>query len=917
MTLRSSVRRAAVCGALIFTASFAHAGHFSSEATVDRFVAPDGQNYFAVAVRAESLPIDRAPRTHAILVDTSASQVGEHRTQAFRILDQVLTGLKATDRVRLFAVDSQIQELTNGAVTANGPGLKAAVAGLHRRVPLGASDFLKSASLAEKSLASVDRADIVYIGDGMSTARLVGSEELIALVSKLRERRIPVHSYAVGPRTDIRLLGAITQYTGGILITDNSNNSSAGSRLVKAIYNPVFYPAVVRMNPSPEQLLPAASLPIRMDRETIFIGRNLGTEPLVVKASNRDGEFTWHAKEVNSNAANAFLLPLVKKAENSNGLTALPGRDILNQARDEFMVRVEQMNNAAQAAIENQNEQEAELIAAALENFDPAGQRTQTMLVAMQEAELLDGPLDDEEDEEDQDGIPGLEPPDPAPADDDAAAAGDGNELPQLEIPANQENLLDKYAPPTDSASDGLGPANPNEPNLIDEQEKLRQIRLDRLRLEVSRVLEQAKSIRSTEPDIATNLLKEALESVRSSSDIDPNGQRDLSRRVESALEQVENERDRIDLERARRAESISVLEAQRALLTALEDEERELETLIDQVRGLLDDARHGNDEAYEEAEAVSRVAVDIRPGNGPAAAALFSAEANGQLNKAFRLRELRYDRFLETLYQVEKSHVPFPDEPPIQWPEAGKWRALTERRRKWASVDLAKDSPAAQRITSELEKPIEPWDFDGNSLTEVIEFLKGIHEFEIQIDQKAFADEGYDAETMEFTSKLSGISLRSALKLLLEENPDYDLTYVIEDEVMKITTAVAAEEKVQVRVYPVGDLVVPIIQLGGGGQGGGFGGGQGGGFGGGQGGGGFGGGQGGGGLGGGAGQFSIPAEQPSQATLDALKKAEKAVQSELHSSISAAPIVLAQADDKPQSGFSLSNKSVNTRKKK
>ena len=76
-------------------------------------------------------------------------------------------------------------------------------------------------------------------------------------------------------------------------------------------------------------------------------------------------------------------------------------------------------------------------------------------------------------------------------------------------------------------------------------------------------------------------------------------------------------------------------------------------------------------------------------------------------------------------------------------------------------------------------------------------------------------------------------------MRLLLERE---NLTWVIEDEVMKITTITKADEALSTRVYPVADLVIPV-------QSGGFGGG----FGGGLGGGGFGGGGlGGGGFGGG-----------------------------------------------------------------
>jgi len=95
-------------------------------------------------------------------------------------------------------------------------------------------------------------------------------------------------------------------------------------------------------------------------------------------------------------------------------------------------------------------------------------------------------------------------------------------------------------------------------------------------------------------------------------------------------------------------------------------------------------------------------------------------------------------------------------------------------------------------------------------------------------------------------------MKLRNMLKLLLEQGSS-PLTYVIEDEVMKITTVESANTKLSIRMYPVGDLVLGPQQLqmmsrmGGGGRGG-----SGGGMGGGMGGGGMGGGgMGGGGMGG------------------------------------------------------------------
>jgi hypothetical protein len=100
---------------------------------------------------------------------------------------------------------------------------------------------------------------------------------------------------------------------------------------------------------------------------------------------------------------------------------------------------------------------------------------------------------------------------------------------------------------------------------------------------------------------------------------------------------------------------------------------------------------------------------------------------------------------------------------------------------------------------------------------------------------------------------------LKSALKILLGQ---YNLTYLIKDDVLQVTSKLTADNELVHKVYPVADLVIPVggggmmgggmgmggMMGGGGGMGGGMGG-MGGGMGGMGGGGGFGGG--GGGLGG------------------------------------------------------------------
>ena len=101
--------------------------------------------------------------------------------------------------------------------------------------------------------------------------------------------------------------------------------------------------------------------------------------------------------------------------------------------------------------------------------------------------------------------------------------------------------------------------------------------------------------------------------------------------------------------------------------------------------------------------------------------------------------------------------------------------------------------------------------EFSDTPLTDVIGFLadyhsqKVGHEFTIRLDHKALNDAGI-APDQPITMNLKGISLRSALNLLLKE---LNLTWIIDNEVLLITTPEEAENRLTTKVFDVADLVV------------------------------------------------------------------------------------------------------------
>lgn len=94
--------------------------------------------------------------------------------------------------------------------------------------------------------------------------------------------------------------------------------------------------------------------------------------------------------------------------------------------------------------------------------------------------------------------------------------------------------------------------------------------------------------------------------------------------------------------------------------------------------------------------------------------------------------------------------------------------------------------------------------DFPDEPLSGVIRFFQNHHNIEMRIDAKALEDVSLGTDTP-VNCQLQNVTLRSALNLVLGS---LDLTWIIRDEVLMITTPEEAELYLVTRVYDVGKLV-------------------------------------------------------------------------------------------------------------
>jgi hypothetical protein len=106
------------------------------------------------------------------------------------------------------------------------------------------------------------------------------------------------------------------------------------------------------------------------------------------------------------------------------------------------------------------------------------------------------------------------------------------------------------------------------------------------------------------------------------------------------------------------------------------------------------------------------------------------------------------------------------------------------------------------EKIIAALDKATTV-EFLDLPLEDCVFFLRDYHNINIWLDKTVLAKEAVQLD-QPVTLNVAETPLRSVLKLLLDP---IQLTYLIENDVMKITTVTRAQSKLITRIYPVADL--------------------------------------------------------------------------------------------------------------
>ncbi len=342
-------------------------------------------------------------------------------------------------------------------------------------------------------------------------------------------------------------------------------------------------------------------------------------------------------------------------------------------------------------------------------------------------------------------------------------------------------------------------PVAPENLTPIQKAELEAQTEARRVYREVTAELAAVNNIQATKPMDALDRLIQLRKKVQTSK-LDAATTNSLQTMVDRAItaqeSYVEANRAKIDLELANTA-----VEAKMA------DESATRQKNDDEIAGLVETY---NDlmkkRQYMEAEVIAKKVAELRPGS-TIATQLTHGSRMAVRNMMYEdIASAKEDHFAKNLLAIDEAGIAMDPSRDYLMPDARDWTDLSTRRLEASQAD-SRLSPAEKDIKRRLSTLVDI-NYTNRPLSEVLQDLAAVTNIPIVMDNRAMAELRVPSDAPVTLELSKSISLQSALNLILS---NYDLTYVIRNEVLNITSLEAKRSMVYAKTYRVTDLVTPI----------------------------------------------------------------------------------------------------------
>ncbi len=333
---------------------------------------------------------------------------------------------------------------------------------------------------------------------------------------------------------------------------------------------------------------------------------------------------------------------------------------------------------------------------------------------------------------------------------------------------------------------------------LIDATAADQQVQARQLSAEVGKKQSEARRLRETKPQDALKLLQDTREQV-AKSQLSEEYRTQLLRRIDITLDETEkyvkDHKAEIELDQKNQA-VLDEVNRNREVKIKVQEKVAEL---VDEFNQLRDEQR------YAEMEVVARRLIEIAPDEPVTQQVWQNAKFIRRTMMNQVTAENRDEGYWSQLNDVETS----------SYANVGDANPLVYDQKRWES--LVKGRKSGERETHRTERELEIerrlktpvlLKYQDTPLSEVVAGLSELAGINIHLDPRGLSQEGIESSTPVTISLSKEISLKSALNLILEP---LHLSYVIKDEVLKITSEQLRDGETYSKVYNVSDLVIPI----------------------------------------------------------------------------------------------------------
>lgn len=352
---------------------------------------------------------------------------------------------------------------------------------------------------------------------------------------------------------------------------------------------------------------------------------------------------------------------------------------------------------------------------------------------------------------------------------------------------------------PLPSAINPPGTARVNPENPTAQADALRSLNFQKLRSQGLKVQADAQAAFGRgETDVAMQMLIDYMNVVRASG-LDQGSIGRLLRPVEGKLDtfrMMKGQTDAIAQQNKDRREAKDII-TQRGMVE--EERKREVAQLVRQYHDLV---KKGD---FDRAERVALQAKQLNPDDPAVFALVEMAKLQKRVKYAEQQKKDREQFLLDGLNNAEEMGPLVTTDDPV----AIKIKAL-ERARLRGSLDgsyLKTRTPSEYEIELKLDKPI-PVDFNQTPLDQVIENLRTLTNLPLVIDETALRTEGISQVQLITVRPGTSVAAKNILSFVLEQA---GLSYVIEHDMVKITTTKKAKGRMVTKVFSVADLVTPV----------------------------------------------------------------------------------------------------------